>query len=90
MEKWLDCTISPGQFDGEFAVQGELYDESEFSLFAQKNDLRFKSEPTQEKPVKGELRVVPLEEKDDRILVTLPQTTFENGRTITVKKTQIK
>jgi len=90
MEKWLDCRISPGQFDGEFAVHGELFDNSEFSLFAQSKDLKFKEKPTPKKPVKGELRVIPLDQKDDRVLVALPQTTFENGRTITVKKSQVK
>lgn len=89
MEKWLECSITPGQFTGEFAVQGKLFDNSGFSLFALKENLRFTGEPTSKKPIKGGLRVVPLEQKDDLMLVALPQPTLENGRTITVKATDI-
>lgn len=90
MGKWLECTITPGQFTGEYAIQGEMFDKSGFSLFAPKNDLRFSGEPTRDKPIKGLIRVMPRAEKDDLILVSLPRPTFENGRTITVKKTQLQ
>ncbi len=90
MGKWLECTITPGQFTGEYAIQGKMFDKSEFSLFAPKKDLQFNQEPTRNQPVKGLIRVQPGAEKDDLILVSLPRPTFENGRTITVKKTQLK
>jgi hypothetical protein len=90
MEKWLDCTISPGQFTGEFAVQGKMFDATEFSLFAPKEDLKFTGEPSWDKPVRGFIRVIPGPRKDNLLLVTLPQPTFENGRTITVKADQIR
>jgi hypothetical protein len=90
MEKWLDCTISPGQFTGEYAVQGELFDNTEFSMFAENRDLKFKDEPEPDKPVKGWIRVVPLTEKSGLLLITLPQPTFENGQTITVKSNQVR
>ena len=90
MEKWLDCTISPGQFTGEFAVQGKMFDATEFSLFAPKEDLKFTGEPSWGKPVRGFIRVIPGPRKDNLLLVTLPQATFENGRTITVKADQIR
>lgn len=90
MEKWLDCTICPRQFTGEFAIQGKMFDASEFSLFAPKEDLKFTGEPSWDKPVRGFIRVMPGPQKDNLLLVTLPQPTFENGRTITVKADQIR
>lgn len=90
MEKWLDCTISEGQFTGEFAVQGKMFDSTDFSLFAPKEVLRFEEEPTKNKHVKGSIQVTSLEQKGDLSLITLPRPTFENGRTITVKTSQIR
>lgn len=90
MEKWLDCTISPGQFTGEFAVQGKMFDATEFSLFAPEEDLKFNGEPSWDKPVQGFIRIILGPQKDDLLLVTLPQPTFENGRTITVKVEQVR
>jgi hypothetical protein len=90
MKNWLDCTISPGQFTGEFAIQGKLFDGTGFSLFAQESDLRFDEEPTSDKPVKGWIRVKLGPQKDNLLLVTLPQPTFENGQTITVKTNQVR
>lgn len=90
MEKWLECTISVGQFTGEFAVQGEMFDSTVFSLFAPRKDLRLSEEPTGDKCVEGSIRVIPLEQKDELMLIALPRPTFENGRTITVKKNQVK
>ena len=89
-EKWLKCSISPGQFAGEFAVQGEMFDSTEFSLFAPREALEFSGEPSWDKPVQGFIRVTPGDQKDDMLLVSLPRPTFENGRIITVKKTQVK
>jgi len=90
MEKWLECTISPGQFTGEYAIQGKLFDGTEFSMFAEKEDLKFKEEPTEDKHVAGWIRIVLGPPKDNLLLVRLPQTTFENGQTITVNTNQIR
>ena len=90
MEEWLECTITPGQYSGEYAIQGEMFDNTGFSLFAPKEDLRFPEEPTANKPVQGLIRIVPGAQKDDLLLVSLPRPTFENGRTITVKKEQLR
>jgi len=89
MEKWLDCTITLGQFSGEYAVQGEMFDATDFSLFAPKKDLIFEEEPATGKSVKGLIRIVPGAQKEDLVMVSLPRPTFENGRTITVKKEQL-
>jgi len=91
MGNWLECIISPGQFTGEFAVQGKMFDSTDFSLFAPKEDLQFSEKvPARGKHVKGAIRVVPLDQKDDLMLVALPRPTFENGRAITVKTSQIR
>jgi len=90
MEKWLECTISPGQFMGEFAVQGKMFDATEFSLFAPREDLQFSEDPALDKPVRGSIRVSISDQEDDLLLVSLPRPAFENGRLITVKKDQVK
>ena len=90
MKEWLECKISPGQFSGEYAVQGKLFDTTDFSLFAPKKDLKFDEEPVTGKPVNGLIRIVQGEQKENLQLVSLPRPTFENGRTITVNKAQLR
>jgi hypothetical protein len=90
MEKWLKCKISLGQFTGEFAVNGLMSNANEFSLFSPKEYLKFKEAPVEGKSVEGSIRVTKLQEKDDLVLVVLPQPALENGRTITVKASQVK
>ena len=90
MEKWLGCTISPGQFTGEYAVRGNLFNGKGFSLFAEKEDLSFTKEPVLDNPVQGWIRIVLGPPKGDLLLVTLPRPTFENGQTITVKTNQLR
>jgi hypothetical protein len=91
MVMWLNCKISPGQFTGEYAVRGKMFNAKEFSLFAPKKDLQF-NEETFEKggSVEGSICVIKLQEKGDLVLVELPQPTFENGQTITVNASQVK
>jgi len=89
MEGWLSCTISPGQFTGEFAVRSKMFDATEFSLFAPKEDLRFDKEPTEKNSEIGSMRVSFVQEEDDLIMVMLPRPTFENGRMVTVKREQV-
>lgn len=90
MEKWLECTISPGQFTGEYSVRGILFDGTGFCLFAEETDLRFSRKPQQDNPVQGLIRVASGQLKDDLLLVSLPQATFENGQTITVRADQVR
>ena len=89
MKNWFSCIISPGQFTGEFAVRGELFDGSGFSLFAQREDIRFKEEPSEAKSVEGWIRVSLLDQKEDMLLVSLPQPTLENGQAITVSAARV-
>ena len=88
-EGWLDCTISPGQFTGEFAIRGKMFDGTEFSLFAPKEYLEFEEEPSKDKSVNGRMRVIIGPREDDLIMINLPRPTFENGQGITVKAEQI-
>lgn len=90
MTKWLDCEITQGQFTGEYAVKARMFDETEFSLFVPKNYLIFSEEPSLDKPVNGMISVSVTDQKDDLVLINLPRPTFENGRSITVKESQLK
>ncbi len=90
MTKWLDCEIAQGQFTGEYAVKARMFDETEFSLFVPKDCLKFSKEPSLDKPVSGMISVSVAAQKDDLVLINLPRPTFENGRSITVKQTQLK
>lgn len=90
MEKLLLCKVSPGQFSNEYAVEGTLSNGSGFSMFTHADSLTLNEKPTRDKPVEGWMKIDILEEKGDIVLVSLPQTTLENGRFITVKKEQTK
>lgn len=52
METWLRCTVSEGQFDGEFAVSGETHDGTGFSLFVPEGFVDL-DQPLPPPPVKG-------------------------------------
>lgn len=86
----LRCSISPGQFTGEFAVQGTLHDRTGFSLFAQDSDVEIPTVSSSDAPVGGWIRVDVIQEQGDLALVRLPQRTLENGRTITVRRDQLR
>lgn len=90
MTKWLDCEISQGQFTGEYAVKARMFDETEFSLFVPRDCLNLSEEPTLDKSVSGQISVSVAAKKDDLVLINLPRPTFENGRSITVKESQLK
>ena len=92
MDYCLACKISRGQFSEEFAVQGELFDGSGFSLFARESDLEFDVAPSEDEHVEGCIKVEALEWDKARglALVQLPGETLENGRTITVTIDQLR
>ena len=89
MKTRLLCRVSKGQFSGEVAVQGKLFNSEEFSLFAPIEFVEYSSELTEHSYVDGSISVDVLDNKDDLVLVSLPQPAFENGQTITVKKEQL-
>src|SRR5258708_7504254 len=85
MDNWLQCKLSPGQFEGEFGVDGEQHDGSAFSLFAPKASIKFDEEPTTEKASSGWVKVQVLQQREDLLLVRLPRETFQSGYFVTVK-----
>ena len=87
MDIWLRCKIGRGQFTEEFAIEGRSVDERGFSLFAQGDDLEFEGmPPTGDQFIDGWIRVRKIDERDDLVLIELPEQTLENGRTVTVKR----
>ena len=76
----IKVVISEGQFSGEFAVTGVDSDGEKFSLFAHEHDLDLPSKL---------LRVDPLAEEKGLVLIQLPQGTLENGKTVTVKQSDL-
>ena len=88
--KWLGCKVSQGQFSGEFAVQGKLFDGTGFSLFVEEEDLRLDNEPLLGQSVDGFVRITALQEQGDLCLVALPQPTMENGNSVTVHANELK
>jgi len=87
---WLKCKVMPGQYSGECAIKGYLFNNNEFSLFADKTDVCFDGELSIDRPIDGWLKVIPGPKKGDLLLVSLPQQAFENGRNIIVKTEQVR
>jgi hypothetical protein len=90
MENWLKCTLVPGQFPGEYGVDGVQSNEKPFSLFVPANAVKFDKAPAKDKAVPGWVRVEVLDRKDDLLLVHLPRQTFQGGPFITVNVSQLE
>jgi len=90
MDALLQCQVSPGLFNGEVAVRGETADGTGFSLFVSDDFVEYDSPVDAASPVDGWLYAEVLDRKADLLLVQLPGQTFENGRTITVRDSQIE
>ncbi len=87
---WLQCKVLPGQYSGECAIKGRLFNDNEFSLFADRNDVVFDGELSINNPIDGWIKVIPGPQKDDLLLVSLPQPAFENGKNIIVRTAQVR
>jgi hypothetical protein len=87
---WLKCTISPGQFSGEFVVEAVDFRGNGFSLFVPEKFVEYDIEPSQIRSVDGWLRIEVLESRDDLVLIRLPRTPLENGPTATVQAGQLQ
>ena len=89
-EAWLPCTVTPGQFSCEYAVQGRTSSGLSFSLFAFEFDLELPHRRSDMNlPIAGQIRVQILETRDSLALVRLPQSTLENGDTVTVNRSDL-
>lgn len=89
-ETWLRCVITPGQFTGEYAVEGETSSSEGFSLFADESDLDCREFPTGSDRVPAWLRVDEIDRRGSLALVKLPRHTMENGDTVTVNVKEMK
>jgi hypothetical protein len=85
-QKWLTCSISPGQFPSEYAVAGVQHNGKPFSLFAPRETVA----PTAGGEGPGLIRVEVLDKKGDLVLVRLPAQTFENGQYVTVTTADLR
>ena len=90
MEQWLQCTICEGQFTGEYAVQGETFDGTEFSLFVPDEFVELSDPLDPTAGAAGWIRVEVLDQRGDLVLVQLPRQTLENGRSLTVRRDQLQ
>lgn len=84
MESKLRCKLYPGQFASEFAVHVRSSSGREYSLFADKIDITYQGEPTEENPSEGWIIVSVVQTQGSLCLIRLPQSTLENGQFITV------
>lgn len=90
MDAFLSCKIQAGQFSQEVAVQGKTFDGTEFSLFVPHECVEHEDPITNTAEVDGWLRVEVLDQNPTLLLVRLPGETFENGRIITVLRTDLQ
>ena len=84
MEAWLECSVAPGQFTGEYAVKIETSDGQSVSLFVPTTTVDVKNPPQSGRFISGQLRVELVSEREGVALVCLPRETLENVRHITV------
>jgi hypothetical protein len=85
----LRCKVYPGMFSTEFAVVVKAFDGQTYSLFAERDKVLIKREPTHDEPVDGWLTVQLLERAGNVILVWLPDTTLESGQHLFVRPDQL-
>jgi hypothetical protein len=89
MDAFLRCQLSLGMFQGEYAVRGKTAEETEFSLFVPEEFVECDS-PVSDGAIDGWLRVNVLAQANHLMLVRLPGQAFENGRTVTVRESEIE
>lgn len=88
--QWLSCAVGEGQFSGEYAVKGKLFNSEEFSMFVPQTCVKTDKPIVGDQYVQGYMKVSVLDQKENLVLVGLPNPSFENGYTITVKKDQLQ
>jgi hypothetical protein len=90
MGDYLRCKARAGQFSGELAIQGSTADGEEFSLFAPRGSVEYEGSLDGPEDIDAWMRVTVLAEEGGLLLVSLPGESFENGRVITVDRTQVQ
>jgi hypothetical protein len=89
MGVYLSCRVSRGLFSDERAVSGRDFRGVEFSLFVPEEVVESANLQGDES-VDGWLKVEILDEQGGLLLVRLPGQAFENGRTLTVSRSQVE
>ena len=90
MDALLRCQVSPGMFSGEVAVRSRAADGTEFSLFVSDDFGECDRAIPADGSVDGWLCVEVLASEGPLVLVRLPDQTFENGQTLTVRDTEVE
>ncbi len=90
MENQIRCKVFPGQFSGEYAIEGVQANGEKFSLFAPAKAVEPEETPTRDRAVEGWLKVVVWEHSGNRAIVKLPRESFEAGRFVTVNVVDFK
>ena len=71
MQYQIRCKVFPGQFSGEFAVEGSQANGEKFSLFAPAKDVETDEPPTRDRSVEGWLKVTLWEQSGSLAIVKL-------------------
>jgi hypothetical protein len=86
MESCLRCSVSPGQFSGEYAISASQSNGEPFSLFA---DEELVDIDGGNGPGEGWLRVEVMDRRGEDVLVRLPSPSLEGGQFVTVRSNQL-
>jgi hypothetical protein len=89
-ERWLKCIMSAGQFTGEYAARSETFTGEEFSLFVPEQFVDLENSLEEGRSVPGWVRVELLDQRENLVLVRLPNQTLGNGQSITVRREQLE
>lgn len=89
-EYQIRCKVFPGQFSGEYAVEGVQANGEKFSLFAPEKFVEAEESPTRDRAVEGWLKVSIWQQAGERFIVRLPRESFESGRFVTVSVSSFK
>lgn len=90
MESWLRCRVSPGQFSIEYAVEGEAFDGTGFSLFAPVETVELDREPLAGEVLDGNLLIQIIGSEGELRLVRLPRQAIGSNEFVTVKADQLE
>jgi hypothetical protein len=90
MQYWLQCTVAPGQFSGEYAVAGRQTNGSDFSLFAPAEVVAVDAPPREGETTPGWLRVQVYDQSGAHYIVRLPAPPLQGGQYVTVSGSQLQ
>ena len=86
----IGCMVSLGMFSSERIIEITLPDGRKISAFVDKQDVITEQEPTPAGPVRGQVRVSVVEEREDSVIIDLPQPSMTEGPRLIVPKTLLE